>query len=88
MLPPKPKVHAATRRRASAWFASRGWKPLPFQREAWAAYAHGESGLIHAPTGLGKTLAAWMGPATESGGEDGLRVLWITPLRADRKSVV
>ena len=82
MLPPKPKVHAATRRRASAWFASRGWKPLPFQREAWAAYAHGESGLIHAPTGLGKTLAAWMGPATESGGEDGLRVLWITPLRA------
>ena len=64
------------------WFHARGWKPLPFQREAWAAYARGESGLIHAPTGLGKTLAAWMGPAMESGAEDGLRVLWITPLRA------
>jgi ATP-dependent Lhr-like helicase len=64
------------------WFESRGWKPLPFQREAWAAYAEGKSGLIHAPTGLGKTLAAWLGPMMAHGEEDGLRVLWLTPLRA------
>lgn len=64
------------------WFQSRGWKPLPFQREAWAAYAEGKSGLIHAPTGLGKTLAAWLGPVVAHGAEDGLRVLWLTPLRA------
>jgi ATP-dependent Lhr-like helicase len=65
-----------------AWFAARGWQPLPFQREAWAAYEAGKSGLIHAPTGLGKTLAAWLGPVMAHGDEDGLRVLWITPLRA------
>lgn len=64
------------------WFNARGWKPLAFQREAWAAYAAGKSGLIHAPTGLGKTLAAWLGPVLAHGNEDGLRVLWITPLRA------
>ena len=64
------------------WFHSRGWKPLPFQRETWAAYAEGKSGLIHAPTGLGKTLAAWLGPVLAHGTEDGLRVLWLTPLRA------
>lgn len=65
-----------------AWFSGRGWNPLPFQREAWAAYAAGKSGLIHAPTGLGKTLAAWLGPVMAHGHEEGLRVLWITPLRA------
>lgn len=79
---PKPKVHTALSRRASAWFASRGWKPLPFQREVWDAYERGESGLIHAPTGLGKTLAAWMGPVLENDDRGGLCVLWITPLRA------
>lgn len=77
------------------WFAARGWTPLAFQREVWAAYAAGKSGLIHAPTGQGKTLAAWLGPVAEelersrfSSGKakpstaGGLRVLWITPLRA------
>jgi ATP-dependent helicase Lhr and Lhr-like helicase len=68
------------------WFASRGWQPAPFQREAWAAFRAGRSGLIHATTGSGKTLAAWLGPvsvALEAGrATAGLRVLWITPLRA------
>src|SRR3954471_10897090 len=41
------------------WFASRGWRPFAFQREVWAAYRAGESGLVHAATGTGKTLAAW-----------------------------
>ena len=64
------------------WFPARGWRPLPFQVETWKAYAAGRSGLIHAPTGLGKTLAAWLGPVMAHGNEKGLRVLWITPLRA------
>lgn len=64
------------------WFAARKWKPIAFQREAWAAYSAGKSGLIHAPTGLGKTLAAWLGPVMAHGDEEGLRVLWVTPLRA------
>src|SRR5688572_5575127 len=47
------------------WFASRGWAPFQFQREVWDAYLAGESGLIHAATGTGKTLAAWGGPLLE-----------------------
>lgn len=47
------------------WFASRGWSPFGFQRDVWQAYRAGESGLIHAATGTGKTLAAWGGPVSE-----------------------
>lgn len=69
------------------WFERRGWSPFPFQQEVWQAYLAGESGLIHAATGTGKTYAAWMGPILEWMQSDGevnppLRVLWITPLRA------
>jgi ATP-dependent Lhr-like helicase len=68
------------------WFASRGWTPFAFQREVWRAYLDGESGLVHAATGTGKTLAAWMGPLIDMMQETrearGLQVLWITPLRA------
>jgi ATP-dependent Lhr-like helicase len=77
-------THAAV----DAWFASRGWTPFEFQREVWDAYARGESGLIHAATGTGKTYAAWLGPLLEalqtpaSRGAEPLRVLWLTPLRA------
>jgi ATP-dependent Lhr-like helicase len=48
-----------------AWFRRRGWKPFDFQREVWEAYLRGESGLVHAPTGVGKTYAVWMGPLAE-----------------------
>jgi ATP-dependent Lhr-like helicase len=78
------------------WFAAQGWEPFAFQREVWDAYHGGESGLIHAATGTGKTYAAWLGPVLEwlrdhpspRDGSPGrlpatpLRVLWITPLRA------
>jgi ATP-dependent Lhr-like helicase len=45
----------------------------------------GTSGLVHAPTGTGKTLAAWLGALARSralGADDGLRVVWLTPLKA------
>jgi ATP-dependent helicase Lhr and Lhr-like helicase len=65
------------------WFSQQGWPVAAFQREAWDAYARGESGLIHAPTGTGKTLAAWGGPLLAArSAEEPLRVLWITPMRA------
>ena len=51
-------MHSAAER----WFASKGWHPFQFQRDVWDAYRAGESGLIHAATGTGKTLAAWWGP--------------------------
>ena len=47
------------------WFAAEGWQPFPFQEEVWRAYLAGESGLIHAATGTGKTYAAFMGPVLE-----------------------
>ncbi len=68
------------------WFESRGWESFDFQREVWQAYLDGESGLVHAATGTGKTLAAWLGPIVEfladPSPSPSARVLWITPLRA------
>lgn len=59
----------AGRERIERWFASRGWEPFGFQRNVWEAYARGESGLIHAATGTGKTYAAWLGPLIEAASE-------------------
>ena len=87
---------AATTAAFHAWFHGRGWEVFPFQEEVWRALAAGESGVLHAPTGTGKTLAAWLGAvartlaidARESGhagsepSAGGVRVVWVTPLRA------
>lgn len=71
------------------FFASRKWSPFSFQRECWHAYGSGKSGLLHAPTGLGKTLAAFLGPVAEALTNYSAEIkhppatiLWITPLRA------
>ena len=86
---PAPETAHAVDARIEGWFADRGWQIFDFQRETWAACAAGESGLIHAPTGTGKTLAAWfaavgdwLNRAEDDGITPGLTVLWITPLRA------
>ena len=72
-------------KRVEQWFAGRGWKPFGFQREVWEAYRAGESGLIHAATGTGKTLAAWMGPLLEWMAEGGkLRPAEAEPKRPRR----
>ncbi|MDE2202482.1 MAG: ligase-associated DNA damage response DEXH box helicase [Burkholderiaceae bacterium] len=71
-----------------AWFAARGWTPMPFQRAVWSAMARGESGLLHATTGAGKTYAVWLGALQQlaeqrgRGGAPPLSVLWLTPMRA------
>lgn len=52
--------------RLTAWFASRGWAPLPFQKAMWRHYLAGESGLLHTPTGSGKTLAMFGGPLLQA----------------------
>ncbi|MEO7100476.1 MAG: ligase-associated DNA damage response DEXH box helicase [Luteolibacter sp.] len=65
------------------FFDAKGWQPFEFQKRAWKAYLAGKSGLLHAPTGLGKTLAVYLGPLAESlSCEPGCQVLWLTPLRA------
>ncbi|MBC7993751.1 MAG: ligase-associated DNA damage response DEXH box helicase [Rhizobacter sp.] len=93
---PHPAAAAeAVERRLLAWMACREWQAFAFQREVWAAMAAGESGLLHATTGAGKTYAVWLGALIaflrSSGGRSGasasskpapLTVLWITPMRA------
>jgi ATP-dependent Lhr-like helicase len=70
-----------------AWFAARSWRVFPFQRAVWKAALAGESGLLHANTGAGKTYAVWFaallrGQQAARRKGSGLRVLWITPMRA------
>jgi ATP-dependent Lhr-like helicase len=70
-----------------AWFAGRGWKVFPFQRAVWKAALAGQSGLLHANTGAGKTYAVWFAAMLRGANRSrrdrtGLRVLWITPMRA------
>ena len=64
------------------FFAAKGWKAFPFQKQTWKAYLDGKSGLLHAPTGQGKTLAVYLGPLAETMNGGGCQVLWLTPLRA------
>ena len=85
---------APSRAAVERWLAARGWKPFAFQREVWRAMAEGRSGLLHANTGTGKTLAAWLGalqalkveaPPPRARAKvvtPPLSVLWITPMRA------
>ncbi len=49
------------KRELERWFVERGWKPFKFQKDVWRAIANGESGLLHATTGAGKTYAVWLG---------------------------
>ena len=49
------------KRQLERWFHERGWKPFKFQKDVWKAIANGESGLLHATTGAGKTYAVWLG---------------------------
>lgn len=78
---------------AEDWLAAQGLKPFAFQRECWRAIANGESGLVHATTGAGKTYAVWLGALARFAfpGQPEprrkptfapLTVLWITPMRA------
>ncbi|WP_413557150.1 ligase-associated DNA damage response DEXH box helicase [Bdellovibrio sp. HCB209] len=66
------------------FFATKKWKPFPFQEQAWKAYLKGDSGLLHIPTGSGKTYAAIMGPLAKfiHNPRPGLKALYLTPLRA------
>ncbi|TQK07767.1 ligase-associated DNA damage response DEXH box helicase [Herbaspirillum sp. SJZ107] len=70
-----------------SWFAGRGWKVFPFQRAVWKAALAGQSGLLHANTGAGKTYAVWFaallrGANRSRRSRSGVRVLWLTPMRA------
>ena len=89
---------SAAESRVNGWFKDRGWTPFDYQRRVWEADREGQSGLVNAPTGTGKTYSVWFAALMEwmarevDRGHDlddyeslsapPLSVLWVTPLRA------
>jgi len=66
------------------WFASKGWHARPHQLAVLEAERAGNSVLLIAPTGAGKTLAGFL-PSIEdliARPVDGLHTLYISPLKA------
>jgi ATP-dependent Lhr-like helicase len=66
------------------WFAARGWRLRRHQAEMLAAAARGESALLVAATGAGKTLAGFLPTLTELAAHpsDRLHTLYVSPLKA------
>ncbi|WP_323824188.1 DEAD/DEAH box helicase, partial [Pseudomonas aeruginosa] len=71
--------------------------PFDFQEQTWKAIIEGESGLVNAPTGCGKTYSVFLGSLMQfieanpthykTAKNNGLQLLWITPLRALAKDI-
>jgi len=84
-------------RKIEQWFKSRRWEPFEWQRTVWKHCLDQKKGLLNAPTGSGKTFALFMplliewinqNPDSYQDKEkNGLRLLWITPLRALAKDL-
>ncbi|MEJ7693809.1 ligase-associated DNA damage response DEXH box helicase [Daejeonella sp.] len=76
----------------SEWFAIKQWQQFPFQKDMERAFLKGYSGLLNAPTGSGKTFAMFLPFIADyinkhpkdyqTRKNNGLQLLWITPLRA------
>ncbi|MFN2156076.1 MAG: DEAD/DEAH box helicase, partial [Anaerolineae bacterium] len=73
------------------WFSETFGEPTPPQAEGWPAIQRGEHTLILSPTGSGKTLAAFLWGIDElyrevseagDGHEEGVRLLYVSPLKA------
>jgi ATP-dependent helicase Lhr and Lhr-like helicase len=72
--------------------AAQDRQPFLFQEKTWAHISNGESGLVNAPTGCGKTYSVFLGAIIDFINHhpddfkkiknSGLQLLWITPLRA------
>ncbi len=80
-----------------SWLESEGKFPFSFQQETWEHIHNGQSGLVNAPTGCGKTFSVFLAAAIDfinqypenwdSKKNNGLQLLWITPLRALAKDI-
>lgn len=79
------------------WLANKGFQPFQFQEETWQAIIQGNSGLVNAPTGCGKTFSVFLGSIIQfinqhpkdytSKKNNGVLLIWITPLRALAKDI-
>ena len=82
--------------RFAAWFAGKGWSPRPHQLQLLARAEQGQSSLLIAPTGAGKTLAGFLPalvdlerrgrnllqPKGRSVARRGIHTLYLSPLKA------
>ncbi len=80
---PLQHFHPTVRR----WFTERVGVPSPPQSEGWPKIRSGANTLIAAPTGTGKTLAAFLWAIDgllQKGGAlpDGTQILYVSPLKA------
>ena len=74
------------------WLESKSITPFKFQEETWQNILLYNSGLVNAPTGCGKTYSVFLGAVIQfinqhptnytSLKNNGLQLLWISPLRA------
>lgn len=79
------------------WLASKGHHPFLFQEETWQHIHEGNSGVVNAPTGCGKTFSVFLGALIQfinnnpihyqKKNKNGLQLLWVTPLRALAKDI-
>jgi ATP-dependent Lhr-like helicase len=79
------------------WLSHKGFSPFSFQEACWKEINNGQSGLVNAPTGCGKTFSVFLGSLIQfinehpqdyvSQKNKGLQLLWITPLRALAKDI-
>ncbi len=81
----------------AGWLTSKNRQPFLFQEQSWEHIINGRSGLVNAPTGCGKTYSVFLGSLIDfinrhpqdykTKQKNGLRLLWITPLRALAKDI-
>jgi len=81
----------------SQWLSNKGFQPFAFQEETWEHILQHKSGLVNAPTGCGKTFSVFLGALIQfinkypdhyqNKKNNGLQLLWITPLRALAKDI-
>ncbi|MCU0404027.1 MAG: ligase-associated DNA damage response DEXH box helicase [Chitinophagaceae bacterium] len=79
------------------WLSQKSMLPFKFQEEVWKHIIEERSGMVNAPTGCGKTFSVFLGALIrfinahpsdwKSIKQNGLQLLWITPLRALAKDI-
>ena len=74
------------------WMAEKDFAPFNFQLETWGKYYRNYSGMVVAPTGFGKTYSVFLAVIVDflnfpENYKAGLKLIWITPLRALAKDI-
>jgi len=92
------KLHSTTGYKIiNKWLQTRGYEPFLFQEQSWQEILNKKSGLVNAPTGCGKTFSVFLGAVIQfindhpkdhqNKKNNGLQLLWITPLKALAKDI-